>query len=51
MPPHLLGEPVVAGQVCVPVTDAPSSRLAFACDEQDSPGPLAASFVAPVLST
>jgi DNA-binding transcriptional LysR family regulator len=43
--PRSLVDPVPAGLVCVPVTDAPPSRLVLAWNEQDR-RPLVASFVA-----
>lgn len=46
--PRSLVEPVPAGLVCVPVTDAPPSRLVLAWNEQDR-RPLVASFVAAAL--
>jgi DNA-binding transcriptional LysR family regulator len=46
--PRSLVEPVPAGLVCVPVTDAPPSRLVLAWNERDR-RPLVASFVAAVL--
>ena len=46
--PRSLVEPVPAGLVCVPVTDAPPSRLVLAWKEQDR-RPLVASFVAAAL--
>ncbi|KIF73600.1 LysR family transcriptional regulator [Streptomyces sp. 150FB] len=48
--PRSLVEPVPAGLICVPVTDAPPSRLVLAWNEQDR-RPLVASFVAAALST
>ncbi|WP_328375407.1 LysR family transcriptional regulator [Streptomyces sp. NBC_00440] len=48
--PRSLVEPVPAGLICVPVTDAPPSRLVLAWNEQDR-RPLVASFVAAVRST
>ncbi|GAA1969606.1 LysR family transcriptional regulator [Amycolatopsis minnesotensis] len=47
--PRSLVEPVAGGLVCVPVTDAPPSRLVLAWKEQDR-RPLVASFVAAALS-
>ncbi|MFD8096105.1 LysR family transcriptional regulator [Streptomyces malaysiensis] len=46
--PRSLVEPVPAGLVCVPVTDAPPSRLVLAWNEEDR-RPLVASFVAAAL--
>jgi DNA-binding transcriptional LysR family regulator len=46
--PRSLVDPVPAGLVCVPVTDAPPSRLVLAWNEQDR-RPLVASFVAAAL--
>ncbi|GLY89978.1 LysR family transcriptional regulator [Actinoallomurus iriomotensis] len=46
--PRSLVEPVPAGLVCVPVTDAPPSRLVLAWNERDR-RPLVASFVAAAL--
>jgi DNA-binding transcriptional LysR family regulator len=46
--PRSLVEPVPAGLVCVPVIDAPPSRLVLAWNEQDR-RPLVASFVAAAL--
>jgi DNA-binding transcriptional LysR family regulator len=46
--PRSLVEPVPAGLVCIPVTDAPPSRLVLAWKEQDR-RPLVASFVAAAL--
>jgi len=46
--PRSLVEPVPAGLVCVPVTDAPPSRLVLAWNEQDR-RPLVTSFVAAAL--
>jgi len=46
--PRSLIEPVPAGLVCVPVTDAPPSRLVLAWHEQDR-RPLVASFVTAAL--
>lgn len=46
--PRSLVEPAPAGLVCVPVTDAPPSRLVLAWNEQDR-RPLVASFVAAAL--
>ncbi|KAA9150936.1 LysR family transcriptional regulator [Amycolatopsis acidicola] len=46
--PRSLVEPVPAGLVCVPVTDAPPSHLVLAWNEEDR-RPLVASFVAAVL--
>lgn len=46
--PRSLVEPVPAGLVCVPVTDAPPSRLVLAWNEQDR-RPLVASFVVAAL--
>ncbi|MFD7622894.1 LysR substrate-binding domain-containing protein, partial [Streptomyces sp. NPDC059802] len=46
--PRSLVEPVPAGLVCVPVADAPPSRLVLAWIEQDR-RPLVASFVAAAL--
>ncbi|MGD0698413.1 MAG: LysR family transcriptional regulator [Trebonia sp.] len=46
--PRSLVEPVGAGLVCVPVADAPPSRLVLAWNEQDR-RPLVASFVAAAL--
>ncbi|NIY63798.1 LysR family transcriptional regulator [Streptomyces malaysiensis] len=46
--PRSLVEPVPAGLVCVPVTDAPPSRLVLAWNEGDR-RPLVASFVAAAL--
>ncbi|MFI9271200.1 LysR family transcriptional regulator [Kitasatospora sp. NPDC052896] len=46
--PRSLVEPAPAGLVCVPVTDAPPSRLVLAWVEQDR-RPLVASFVAAAL--
>ncbi|MFD7662560.1 LysR family transcriptional regulator [Streptomyces sp. NPDC059788] len=46
--PRSLVEPVPAGLVCVPVTDAPPSRLVLAWNEQDR-RPMVASFVAAAL--
>ncbi|MDT8916105.1 LysR family transcriptional regulator [Amycolatopsis sp. PS_44_ISF1] len=43
--PRSLAEPVPAGLVCVPVSDAPPSRLVLAWNERDR-RPLVASFVA-----
>jgi DNA-binding transcriptional LysR family regulator len=48
MLPRSLVEPVPAGVVCVPVIDAPPSRLVLAWNEQDR-RPLVASFVAAAL--
>ncbi|MEV8394865.1 MULTISPECIES: LysR substrate-binding domain-containing protein [unclassified Streptomyces] len=48
MLPRSLVEPVPAGLVCVPVADAPPSRLVLAWAEQDR-RPLVASFVAAAL--
>ncbi|MEU6586915.1 hypothetical protein [Nocardia sp. NPDC046763] len=48
--PRSLVEPVPAGLVCVPVTDAPPSRLVLAWNEQDR-RPLVASFVTAALGT
>jgi DNA-binding transcriptional LysR family regulator len=48
MLPRSLVEPVPPGLVCVPVTDAPPSRLVLAWKEQDR-RPLVASFVAAAL--
>ncbi|MEU8875998.1 LysR family transcriptional regulator [Streptomyces javensis] len=48
--PRSLVEPLPAGLVCVPVTDAPPSRLVLAWNEQDR-RPLVASFVAAALGT
>jgi DNA-binding transcriptional LysR family regulator len=48
--PRSLVEPVPAGLVLVPVTDAPPSHLVLAWNEQDR-RPLVASFVAAVLRT
>ncbi|MFJ3696045.1 LysR family transcriptional regulator [Streptomyces sp. NPDC090052] len=48
--PRSLVEPVPAGLTCVPVTDAPPSRLVLAWNEQDR-RPLVASFVAAARST
>ena len=47
--PRSLVEPVEAGLVCVPVTDAPPSRLVLAWNELDR-RPLLASFVAAAVS-
>ncbi|AGP60437.1 LysR family transcriptional regulator [Streptomyces rapamycinicus] len=47
--PRSLVEPVPDGLVCVPVTDAPPSRLVFAWNEQDRRS-LVASFVAAALT-
>ncbi|MCQ8194753.1 LysR family transcriptional regulator [Streptomyces rugosispiralis] len=47
--PRSLVEPVPAGLVCVPVADAPPSRLVLAWNEQDR-RPLVASFVAAALT-
>ncbi|MYU14454.1 LysR family transcriptional regulator [Streptomyces sp. SID8361] len=47
--PRSLVEPVPAGLVCVPVTDAPPSRLVLAWNEEDR-RPLVASFVAAALA-
>ncbi|WP_064457439.1 LysR family transcriptional regulator [Streptomyces hygroscopicus] len=46
--PRSLVEPVPAGLVCVPVTDAPPSRLVLAWNEEDR-RPLVASFVTAAL--
>ncbi|GAA4629395.1 LysR family transcriptional regulator [Actinoallomurus vinaceus] len=46
--PRSLVEPVPDGLVCIPVTDAPPSRLVLAWNEQDR-RPLVASFVAAAL--
>ncbi|QWF82413.1 LysR family transcriptional regulator [Amycolatopsis sp. CA-230715] len=46
--PRSLVEPVPSGLACVPVTDAPPSRLVLAWNEQDR-SPLVASFVAAAL--
>jgi DNA-binding transcriptional LysR family regulator len=46
--PRSLVDPVPAGLACVPVTDAPPSRLVLAWNEQDR-RPLVASFVAAAL--
>ncbi|GAB3727622.1 hypothetical protein GCM10027598_47520 [Amycolatopsis oliviviridis] len=46
--PRSLIEPMNAGVVCVPVIDAPLSRLVLAWNEQDR-RPLVASFVAAAL--
>ncbi|MFB7501521.1 LysR family transcriptional regulator [Streptomyces sp. NPDC056161] len=48
--PRSLVETVPAGLVCVPVTDAPPSRLVLAWNEQDR-RPVVASFVAAALRT
>ncbi|OXM49685.1 LysR family transcriptional regulator [Amycolatopsis alba] len=48
--PRSLVEPTRRGVVCVPVIDAPPSRLVLAWNEQDR-RPLVASFVAAVLET
>ncbi|MFB9834115.1 LysR family transcriptional regulator [Actinoallomurus acaciae] len=50
MLPRSLVEPVPADLVCVPVTDAPPSRLVLAWNEQDR-RPLVASFVAAARSS
>jgi DNA-binding transcriptional LysR family regulator len=47
--PRSLVEPVPAGLACVPVTDAPPSRLVLAWNEHDR-RPLVASFVAAALA-
>jgi len=49
MLPRSLVDPLSADLVCVPVTDAPPSRLVLAWNEQDR-RPLVASFVAAALS-
>jgi DNA-binding transcriptional LysR family regulator len=46
--PRSLVEPVPAGLVCVPVTDAPPSRLVLAWNDRDR-RPLVASFVTAAL--
>jgi DNA-binding transcriptional LysR family regulator len=46
--PRSLVEPAPAGLVCVPVTDAPPSRLVLAWNSRDR-RPLVASFVAAAL--
>jgi DNA-binding transcriptional LysR family regulator len=46
--PRSLVEPVLAGLTCIPVTDAPPSRLVLAWNEHDR-RPLVASFVAAAL--
>ncbi|MET8685131.1 LysR family transcriptional regulator [Streptomyces sp. NPDC004732] len=48
--PRSLVEPVPEGLVCVPVTDAPPSRLVLAWNEQER-RPLVASFVAAALES
>lgn len=48
--PRSLVEPVPAGLVCLPVTDAPPSRLVLAWNEQDR-RPLVASFLAAALTS
>jgi DNA-binding transcriptional LysR family regulator len=47
--PRSLVEPVPPGLVCVPVTDAPPSRLVLAWNERDH-RPLVVSFVAAALA-
>jgi DNA-binding transcriptional LysR family regulator len=47
--PRSLVEPLPAGLVCLPVTDAPPSRLVLAWVEQDR-RPLVASFVTAALT-
>jgi DNA-binding transcriptional LysR family regulator len=48
--PRSLVEPAPAGLVCVPVTDAPPSRLVLAWNQYDR-RPLVASFVAAALAS
>lgn len=48
--PRSLVEPVPAGLACVPVTDAPPSRLVLAWNSRDR-RPLVASFVAAALAS
>ncbi|WP_414931686.1 LysR substrate-binding domain-containing protein [Streptomyces chrestomyceticus] len=48
--PRSLVEPVPAGLVCVPVTDAPPSRLVLAWNAQDH-RPMVASFVAAAIGS